>query len=384
MDADHIDDFDSPFEKQVAEFLRQSGFDVVSQVGCSGYRIDLGVISPDDAGQFILGIECDGKNYHSAKTARDRDRLRESVLEGLGWPLHRIWSTDWFYNRETAQQKLLSTVNAAVADWRTIREARKAQTTALISSDEPEEPESYIADNSPTEAPMDGVSTDHAAQCAEEESLGSAESTTTEYSDTATAEQPLAAEATLDAIPVYVPTVFTGNLKKSAPFFNKGSDAQVRYLLRKVIETESPIAVDAALLRVAGFWGQNTLTSAVRERMTPAMRGLLQKRHQGKAFFWKGDKELDTYRGVRRNGTERDSRRSPNDIPPEEYANAIEWLVRESAPLSKEEVVRLLENTLHLDVGLTGCVMLEIGIELLIAQQRIMIDSRGTFTLGEQ
>jgi very-short-patch-repair endonuclease len=384
VDADHIDDFDSPFEKQVAEFLRQSGFDVVSQVGCSGYRIDLGVISPDDAGQFILGIECDGKNYHSAKTARDRDRLRESVLEGLGWRLHRIWSTDWFYNRETAQRKLLNTVHDAVVGWRKIREARKTQTSAIVNSDDAGETESYVADNESTEVPIDGVSVDDKAQGDKEKALDGAESVTTEDSDPPPEGQPIAAEVKLDAISVYVPTVFAGNLKKSAPFFNKGSDVQIRYLLRKVIETESPITVDAALLRVAGFWGQNTLTSAVRERMAPAMRGLLQKRHKGKAFFWKSDKELDTYRGIRRNGKERDSRRTPNDIPPEEYANAIEWIVRDSAPLSKEGVVRLLEETLQLDMGQTGCVMLEIGIELLIAQQRVMLDSQGTFTLSEQ
>ncbi len=47
----------------------------------------------------MLAVECDGATYHSSKSARDRDRIRQSVLEGLGWRFHRIWSTDWYRNR---------------------------------------------------------------------------------------------------------------------------------------------------------------------------------------------------------------------------------------------------------------------------------------------
>ena len=48
----------------------------------------------------MLGIECDGATYHRTATARDRDRIRQEVLEELGWRgrLIRIWSTDWIRN----------------------------------------------------------------------------------------------------------------------------------------------------------------------------------------------------------------------------------------------------------------------------------------------
>ena len=75
------------------------GYNVVSQVGCSGYRIDIGVVDPEQPGHFILGVECDGAMYHSAKTARDRDRLRQEVLERMGWIIYRIWSPDWIAQR---------------------------------------------------------------------------------------------------------------------------------------------------------------------------------------------------------------------------------------------------------------------------------------------
>jgi very-short-patch-repair endonuclease len=94
---------DSDFEIEVARRLGAKGYATEPQVGVSGYRIDLGVLDPERPGQFLAGVECDGAAYHSSKSARDRDRLREAVLRGLGWTILRVWSTDWFDdpNRET-------------------------------------------------------------------------------------------------------------------------------------------------------------------------------------------------------------------------------------------------------------------------------------------
>jgi very-short-patch-repair endonuclease len=107
------DGFESPFEEAVARTIREAGFLVHPQVGVKSFRIDLGVIDPPKPGEYILGVECDGAAYHSARSARDRDRLRQEVLEGLGWRLHRIWSTDWFRNRQREVNKLLAAIKDA-------------------------------------------------------------------------------------------------------------------------------------------------------------------------------------------------------------------------------------------------------------------------------
>jgi very-short-patch-repair endonuclease len=103
---------DSDLEAEVADRLRARGYNVDYQVGVSGYRIDLGVRHPDTAGIFLAGIECDGARYHSSKSARDRDRIREEVLVGLGWHIVRVWSTDWFGNPEEETRKLVSKLEA--------------------------------------------------------------------------------------------------------------------------------------------------------------------------------------------------------------------------------------------------------------------------------
>lgn len=101
---------ESPFEIEVLRALRDKGWTVHPQVGCSGYRVDMAVVHPQEPGRYLLGIECDGATYHSLPTARDRDRLRQSVLEGSGWKLHRIWSTDWWND----PQKEISKLEAAL------------------------------------------------------------------------------------------------------------------------------------------------------------------------------------------------------------------------------------------------------------------------------
>ncbi len=97
-------------EAAVSFVLKSHGYDVVPQVGVSGYFIDLGVRHPMKPGAWLLGVEFDGKSYHSGRSARDRDRLRQMALENQGWKIHRIWSTDWFKNRNGEIERLLNRV----------------------------------------------------------------------------------------------------------------------------------------------------------------------------------------------------------------------------------------------------------------------------------
>jgi len=103
---------DSEFEIWVIEMLREKGYEVVPQLGVAGYFIDLAIRNPDKRGSFILGVECDGSTYHSARSVRDRDRLRQEVLVRLGWKIYRIWSTDWFRNPRNEFLKLVSAIEA--------------------------------------------------------------------------------------------------------------------------------------------------------------------------------------------------------------------------------------------------------------------------------
>ncbi|NPD16486.1 DUF3320 domain-containing protein [Xinfangfangia sp. D13-10-4-6] len=132
-------DADSPFEEDVASVIRSLGYEADLQVGTAGFRIDIGVRHPDRPGQYIVAVECDGAAYHSALWARERDRLRQDVLEGLGWSFHRIWSTDWFHRREQEIRRLadaLAEAKDASADGIAVRGANTGGFIAPVLEDE--------------------------------------------------------------------------------------------------------------------------------------------------------------------------------------------------------------------------------------------------------
>ncbi|MCO1336274.1 DUF3320 domain-containing protein [Microbulbifer sp. OS29] len=120
-------DFESPFEVAVARGLQSKGWTVHPQIGVSAYRIDLGVVDPDEPGLYLAGVECDGAMYHSSANARERDKIRQSVLEGLGWTIFRVWSTDWWTNRAKALEELDKALKQCLEEVRKERANRQAK-----------------------------------------------------------------------------------------------------------------------------------------------------------------------------------------------------------------------------------------------------------------
>lgn len=124
---------DSPFELEVMTALQARGYGIEPQVGTAGYFIDMAVKDPELPGRYVLAIECDGAAYHSSRSARDRDRLRQGVLEGLGWTFHRIWSTDWFRDPGRELDRAIAAIEAACA----LRKAARPVQPAVKPVDAP-------------------------------------------------------------------------------------------------------------------------------------------------------------------------------------------------------------------------------------------------------
>lgn len=129
------EDFDSPFEESVYNFLTDNGFIVEKQVGCAGYSIDLAIVDKKDANNYILAIECDGASYHSSSLARDRDKLRQRILENLGWTFYRVWSTDWFLMNKAAKKRLLNAIKKAQKNSNKSKKVKKVESKFKIDDD---------------------------------------------------------------------------------------------------------------------------------------------------------------------------------------------------------------------------------------------------------
>lgn len=327
--------YDSPFEEQVSDTIKTLGYTVHSQVGCSGYRIDLAVVDPEAPGRYLLGIECDGANYHSAKTARDRDRVRQGVLEDLGWRLHRVWSSDWWRDPKTEMTK----ISAAIED-------------ARLKKNEP------VRRKAPRVAATASAVASVSLACK-------------------TASRPKV-NATVDQHDVY--KAYSGSNRGTAEsFYRNPSEAVVRADIAKIAECESPVSLGLVTRRVAGLWGIQRATSSVvdRVRLLAQTSEVCLVGGDEREFVWKRGSSPDAYDQFRVPGASEDSRRDAKDICPEEVANAVLHVLSEQGSMPRPDLIRETARLLGFQrVGQTVEKYMQAGI--------VLLEQRGSLTNREE
>lgn len=301
---------DSPFELEVISTLRDKGWEVHPQVGVSGYRIDIGVVDPRAPGRYLLGVECDGRTYHSGATARDRDRLRQQILEGLGWNIHRIWSTDWWRNRQQPLKKLLDRLEALMV----VEPKKEDELLVKTTNDKGRDPVEF----------------------------GQGERDTKMIYAGAAAPQPELIAITLPdpkPLPVYKLASIPGG--KPNDFYEHSASSWLRAQLEGVINSEGPILEAVLFRRVARAWGLMRTGNRIEERL----RGLLERNVQrtkesGGVFYWPTDTDPKTWEGFRVADENEDSKRGIDEISLEELANMALFLLKEHGSSSATELAR--------------------------------------------
>lgn len=274
-------DADSDFEIAVGSRIRAAGYEVDYQVGSAGFRIDIGVRDPSYSSAYLLGVECDGATYHSALWARERDRLRQQVLESKGWRLHRIWSTDWFNQPDGELRKLLTAIDAAKAAHKSDVEAdREVRETIRI----------------------------------EREALRQVEAVSVPYRE------------------ADIPKIGSYSEPHLVPV---GLMAQY---VTEVVLVEQPVHTDEVAKRVARAWGAQRTGARIRSSVE---KGLTAAKAQGKVSgesFWTAPSGIVQVRD--RSRVASSSLRQPEFLPPAEIDRAIAEAISRSVAISEEEVAR--------------------------------------------
>lgn len=230
------------------------------QVGVSKFRIDLGIVHPDGPGDYLLGIECDGASYHSAATARDRDKVRAAILESLGWTLLRIWSTDWWIDRERAADRLHGQIEEKLAANRAATAACGTQRAPVadIQIAEPNRPEATI-----TASPVAALQT------------------------------PKPPAEPVSPVPddgLYRLTDFTPLAATIDPavFYDPLYDASLTTLVGHVLNAEAPIAENLLVQRIARAHGFQRAGRIIRDRIMALVERLhyVEAEAGGRRFVW--------------------------------------------------------------------------------------------------
>ncbi|WP_035025616.1 DUF3320 domain-containing protein [Gemmobacter nectariphilus] len=264
QDSGSVGPADSPFEEAVRDALAAKGWEVHSQIGVSGFRIDLGVRHPDHAGAWLAGVECDGARYHSSATARDRDRIRQAVLEGLGWSILRIWSTDWF----RAPQATLQRIDASLTQ---ILEADRARRAQIAPADEtPEPPEAPVPEAAPV-IEVDDVS-------ATSESIAG---------EPAPETAPLFAAGPDHSAAAAPASVATGPTTPDADrFFEDSYTSELLALMKTVIASEGPMTEASLARRISQLHGWQRTGARIQARVA-ALQGAFDTTEEAEnRFLW--------------------------------------------------------------------------------------------------
>lgn len=278
-----LGDVESPFEAAVLATLRAWGLEVDTQVGTAEYRIDLAIRDPGRPGRYLLGVECDGAAYHSSRVARDRDRLRQEVLERLGWTLHRIWGPTWYRNRRQAELALRAAVDAALEG----APLRPSAPPAVPTAAEPAPPREVEV--------VDLSKTPDWGQPYEE----------------------------------HWPTVMA-----MGRAHDRESHDELYRAVVEVVEREAPVHRDLIGRRVAEAFG-HSLTSRTQEAVDEVLRSLAAHPpfHFDGAFVRAGAVEV-----VRVPSSSDRTRRDAGHLPPEELQLAVQRIVEDVRSIAEDEL----------------------------------------------
>ena len=288
-------DADSVFEEQVAARLTALGYDIKGQIGTAGFFVDLAVVDPEKPGRFLLGIECDGVQYHASRSARDRDRLRQNVLEAHGWVLHRIWSTDWFLRPIEETEKVVRAIEAAKAHWREVDEI-----AATSQSVPPSRPVQVAL---PREERDSFVAADPAS--------------------------------TRSAVPRYQEAKLS--IRRQVDPHETSIGEMMKHVVR-VVSIEGPIHETEIVARIRSAWGLARTGVRIRDAVQAAIKAA-----NGSGYIAGGPFYVVPGQTVMvRNRSEVDSNtlRRPENLPPEEVKAAIDQVVEENYGAEQDQLVQ--------------------------------------------
>ncbi|MBE6924072.1 MAG: DUF3320 domain-containing protein [Ruminococcaceae bacterium] len=317
----------SGIAQRICRALQAEGYQTDLRVGRSEYRIDIGVVDPEDPERYLLGILLDGDSYGTAKTTRDREIAQMSVLTGLGWNLIRVWSMDWWDNTEKELGRILRELERLRAEGPDVPspepEASTPEPTPTIVPEEPEEPEVYTA------------------------------------------------------------TSFATVALEPEEFLSGAFRLQIRGRIHQVLLQEAPVRQDRLIKTVVQSFGISRATGKIQTHMETILSAMAlptttQEEH---IFYWLPDQGPEVYDGFRCNG---DVKRDIREVAVQELANGLRHVLSEQLSMSREDLLRQTVKLLgYARLGGNVTVALENALAYAQSTGTIAVDSNGICALSE-
>ena len=311
----------------ICKALREHGYEADLAVGRSEYRIDIGVVDPEQPDTYLLGILLDGYSYGNAKTTRDREIAQSGVLKGLGWRVLRVWTMDWWDNRDKELKRIL----------KKIKEIRSGAAEPEVAAPAPR------------------------------------------------AARPVKIAPEAKAAPTYRAATLMGITVSPEEFVDPKYAHQVRSLLEHVVEQEAPISQSLLIKRVVQSCGITRAGSRIQGCLNGTLSGmeLTATRQADALFYWSREQVPEEYIGFRASGSG-ENRRDVRDVPVQEVANAVYAVLNEQVSMGQEDLLRETANKLgYTRLGSNVLSALELGIEYARDRGGIALGGKGAYVLTD-
>lgn len=272
--------------KEIAAAVAAMGYDVKCNIGCSEFKMDIGVVNPENPDSYLLGILLDGENCKEASTARDRFVLQPGVLNSLGWSVMRVWTLDWLDDAERVKKEIKTAIDGVLIEKNTVRPITR-QTYAKLEFEKIEESEAI----------------------------------------TYVSESYTSAVISLQGTP--------------EEFYLPQSLGKIELAASTILQKEAPISRKLLMRKVLNAWTISRGGTRVERIFTSAVAGVGKNitSDEDRVFFWKRDQEPENYSIYRVEDAE-GNKRSMDDIPSAEIINAIVEVLKEQISLSETDLVR--------------------------------------------
>lgn len=320
--------------------LEQKGYMVQLQVGHSKYKIDLGIVDPKNSNQYLLGILLDGPVYKASKTTRDREISQVSVLSGLGWQIHRLWTVDWWDNSEKEINRILDLLKVP------------------MPCPAPLPPKVISASNDDS---MRVVSKNKLASLHQDTNTLSTSESFVEYYQTA-------------SLPIHPMT--------PEEYLLPQSESVIKKAILTVLELEAPISESLLTRRIVQSFGISRAGSRIQQRTAEILLSinLTCTTQADQNYYWLVSQNPDEYHGFRVSVS---GIRDAGDIPVQEIANAVCATLQQQIAMPKDELLRETANQLgYSRLGNIVILSVTAGIEYAVKRGKIAEQKDDYFVLS--
>ena len=272
--------------KEIAASIAEMGYDVKCNIGCSEFKMDIGIVNPENPDTYLLGILLDGENCKETSTARDRFVLQPGVLNGLGWSVMRVWTLDWLDDAERVKKEIKTVIDGKLIKSETVKPVNK-QGYSKIEFEKLEEVEAMESSSKIYFSAVIAI-----------------QGTSNEY---------------------YLPENFQNIIS----------------IANTIIEKEAPISRKLLMRKILNAWGISRGGSRVEIIFSSALAKIEKDitMDEDREFFWKKDQIPDNY-AIYRVEDEEGNKRSMDDIPSQEIIIPIVEVLKEQISLSQTDLIR--------------------------------------------